>query len=223
MDFTEFTMLLAHGQLKNTAVVDDQDMGEINPGHEDQLLRLTNQGLTDISTRMKLFEDTIALTFVTGQNIYVLDSNLDAALLDYVRLLSVHGVPSGYDVIPENEKTFVPKSNSQITMPSPFSVRFTDKFMEDYGPAVDLKFQKKHPELLDATGVMQLPHHLYEALALYVSGLYLSHMGGEENTAKGDSYYGLYLKMMGDDVIENKSQTSEVIDEDTRFQDRGFV
>jgi len=48
-------------------------------------------------------------------------------------------------------------------------------------------------------------------------------MGGEQHTAKGDSYYGLYLKMMGNDVIENKSQTSEVMDEDTRFQDRGFV
>ena len=94
--------------------------------------------------------------------------------------------------------------------------------MEEYAPAVDLKFQTKHP-VIDLNGMMQLPHHLYESLALYVAGLYLSHMGGEEHTAKGDSYYGLYLKMMGDDVIENKSQTSEVLDEDTRFQDRGFV
>lgn len=223
MLFTDFTMKLALGQLKNTAVVDDQDLGEINPGHEDQLLELTNQGLVDISTRMKLFESTYALTFVEGQNIYVLDTNLDAAFLDFVRLLSVHGVPSGAEVIPENEKTFIPKTNSQITLPSPFSVRFTDQFITDYGPAVDLKFQTKHPALVDATGTMQLPYHLYEALALYVSGLYLSHMGGEEHTAKGDSYYGLYLKMMGDDIIENKSQTSEVLDEDIRFQDRGFV
>lgn len=223
MDFTDFLTKLARGQLKNTAVVDDQDLGEINPGHEDQLLELTNQGLIDISTRMKLFETTYALTFVTAQNIYTLDAALDPVFTDYVRLLSVHGVHKDLDVIPENEKMFVPKTNSQITMPSPFSVRFSDKFMEDYGPAVDLKFQTKHPVLADATGTMQLPHHLYEALALYVSGLYLSHMGGEEHTAKGDSYYGLYLKMMGDDVFENKSQTSEVIDEDTRFQDRGFV
>lgn len=222
MLFSDFTLKLARGQLKNTAVVDDQDLGEINPGHEDQLLELTNQGLIDISTRMKLFETTYALTFVPSQNIYVLDSNLDASFTDYVRLLSVHGVHKDLDVIPENEKTFIPKSNSQITMPSPFSVRFSDKFMEDYAPAVDLKFQTKHPAIaLD--GTMQLPHHLYEALVLYVAGLYLSHMGGEEHTAKGDSYYGLYLRMMGEDVIENKSQTSEVLDEDTRFQDRGFV
>lgn len=222
MEFSTFTSLLAQTQLKNTALVEDADLGEINPGHEDQILTLTNQGLTDISTRMKLFENTISLTFVDNQNIYTLDSGLDVALTDYIKLLSVHAVPTGYDIIPENEKVFTPKSSSQITMPSPFSVRFTDAFMEDYGPAVDLKFQTKHPAIT-VTDTMQLPHHLYEALALYVSGLYLSHMGGVEHSAKGDSYYGLYLRMMGDDVIENKSQTSELLDEDTRFQSRGFV
>lgn len=222
MLFTDFTIKLALGHLKNTAVVDDQDLGEINPGHEDQLLELTNQGLIDISTRMKLFETTYILSFVDGQNIYMLEEALDPVFVNFVRLLSVHGVLTGEEIIPENEKTFIPKTNSQITMPSPFSVRFTDKFMEDYAPAVDLKFQTKHPTIA-VDGIMMLPHHLYEALALYVSGLYLSHMGGEEHTAKGDSYYGLYLKMMGDDVMENKSQTSEVVDEDTRFSDRGFV
>lgn len=222
MLFTDFTLKLARGQLKNTAIVDDQDLGEINPGHEDQLLELTNQGLIDISTRMKLFESTYALTFITDQNIYTLDTNLNIVFADYIRLLSVHAVYKDLEVIPENEKTFIPKSNSQITMPSPFSVRFTDKFMTNYAPAVDLKFQTKHP-IITYSDTMQLPHHLYEALALYVSGLYLSHMGSEEHTAKGDSYYGLYLQMMGNDIIENKSQTSEVLDEDTRFSDRGFV
>lgn len=222
MLFTDFTTKLALGQLKNTAVVDDQDLGEINPGHEDQLLELTNQGLTDISTRMKLFEDTVVLTFVPAQNIYTLDENLDPLLLSFVRLLSVHAVHKDLDNIPENEKVFIPKTSSQITMPAFNKIRFTDAFLEDYAPAVDLKFQAKHPTVT-LNDSMQLPHHLYEALALYVSGLYLSHMGGEEHTAKGDSYYGLYLKMMNDDVIENKSQTSELVDEDTRFQDRGFV
>lgn len=222
MLFTDFTRKLALGQLKNTAVVDDQDAGEINPGHEDQLLELTNQGLADISTRMKLFEDIFALSFVQGQNIYPLTATFDLAFTDYVRLLSVHAVPATLEPIPENERIFIPKSNAQITMPSPFTVRFTDKFMLDYGPAVDLKFQTKHPKI-ELDDEMQLPIHLYEALALYVSGLYLSHMGGQEHTAKGDSYYGLYLKMMGEDIIENKSQTSEVVDEDVRFHDRGFV
>jgi len=222
MLFTDFTRKLAYTQLKNTAVVDAQDLGEIDPGHEDQLLELTNQGLVDISTRMKLFESTYALTFLANTNIYSLTEAADVAFTDYVRLLSVHAVPRGEDAIPSNEKMFIPKTNNQITIPSPYAVRFTDAFMEDYGPAVDLKFQTKHP-VITVMDTMQLPIHLYEALALYVSGLYLSHMGGEEHSKKGDSYYGLYLKMMGDDVIDNKSQTSELVDEDTRFADRGFV
>lgn len=222
MLFTDFTRKLAYGQLKNTAAVDDQDLGDLNPGHEEQILELTNQGLIDITTRMKLLESTFALTFVDAQNIYPLTAAFDPAFENFVRLLSVHGVHKDYDVTPENEQMFVPKSNSQITMPAWNSIRFTDKFMEDYAPAVDLKFQMKHPAI-DLTGTMLLPPHLYEALALYVSGLYLSHMGGEEHTAKGDSYYGLYLRMMGEDVMENKSQTSELVDEDTRFSDRGFV
>lgn len=222
MDFTDFTRKLAYGQLKNTAAIDDADLGILNSGHEDQILDLTNQGLIDITTRMKLLESTTVLTFTTGQNIYNIVTGLSEQHPNYVRLLSVHGVPAGYDVVPENERVFIPKSNNQITMPSWDTVRFTDKFMIEYGPAVDLKYQMKHP-LIDATGTMNLPPHLYEALVLYVAGLYLSHMGGEQHTAKGDSYYGLYLRMMGEDVTENKSQTSEVVDEDTRFQDRGFV
>ncbi len=222
MLFTDFLKKLAYGQLKNTSAISDQDLGTVDSDHENQLLELTNQGLIDITTKMKLLESTFALTFVDDQNIYTLTENFDSAFTDYVRLLSVHGVYKDLDIIPENEKTFIPKTNSQITMPSWTSVRFTDQFMKDYAPAVDLKFQTKHPKI-DLNGTINLPPHLYEALALYVSGLYLSHMGSEEHTTKGDSYYGLYLKMMGDDVDENKSQTSEVLDEDTRFQDRGFV
>lgn len=222
MLFSDFTVKLARGQLKNTAAVDDHDLGEMNPGHEDQILELTNQGLVDISTRLKLFESTYALTFVPGQNIYTLDDTLDDVFIEYVRMLSVHAVPAGQEVKPENEKVFVPKTNNQITLPSPNTIRFTDAFMTNYGPAVDLKFQTRHPEI-GLSDAMQLPYHQYEALMLYVAGLYLTHIGGEENTKRGNSYYGLYLKMMGEDVRDNKSQTSEVVDEDTRFSDRGFV
>lgn len=222
MLFIDFLKKLAYGQLKNTSVIFDQDLGTIDSDHENQLLELTNQGLIDITTKMKLLESTFVLPFISNQNIYTLTESFDSAFTDYVRLLSVHGVYKDLDTIPENEKTFIPKSNSQITMPSWSSVRFTDKFMEDYAPEVDLKFQIKHPKI-ELNGTINLPPHLHEALALYVSGLYLSHMGSQEHTAKGDSYYGLYLKMIGDDVDENKSQTSEVLDEDIRFQDRGFV
>ena len=179
--FTEFTVQLARQQLKNTAAVDDQDTGELNPAHEDQILDLTNQGLIDITTKKKLWTDTQALTFVTDQNIY----DLSGVEYDgFVKLLEVIAVPTDYEVIEENQRKFTPKGSNGITQPSPTSIRFSDRFMENYGPAVDLHFQKTHP-VIDLAGNIDLPSHMFECLGLYVGGLYLSQMGGEEHTAKG--------------------------------------
>lgn len=220
--FEEFITKLAYGQLKNTALVDDAGVGAINPGHEDQILELTNQGLIDIFTKKKLLEGQAVLTFVDGQNIYTLDTSEGADYEGMVRVLQIDAVKTGYDVIESNKKTFVPKSNKHITQPSSETLRFSDSFKTAYGPSVDVLFQKRHP-VIELGDSIDIPAHMYEALVLYVSGLYLSHMGGDQHTAKGDSYYGLYLKMMGDDEINNSSGTSEVVDEDTRFSDRGFV
>ena len=222
--FDEFTMKLAHGQLKNTAAVDDQDTGEMNPAHQDQILSLTNQGLVDIFTKKKLLESRAVLSFTPGTNLYTLNTGVGQDYEDMIRVLQVEAVMTGQEVIEANKKVFVPKSNKHVTLPSDTVLRFSDAFLSTYGPEVDVLFQKKHPALvLGSQENINIPAHMYEALVLYVAGLYLSHMGGEEHTAKGDSYYGLYLKMMGDDEINNSSGTSELLDEDTRFSDRGFV
>lgn len=222
--FDEFTMKLAHGQLKNTAAVDDQDTGEMNPAHQDQILSLTNQGLVDIFTKKKLLESRAVLSVATGTNLYTLNTGVGQDYEDMIRVLQVEAVMTGQEVIETNKKVFVPKSNKHVTLPSDTVLRFSDAFLSTYGPEVDVLFQKKHPALvLGSQENINIPAHMYEALVLYVAGLYLSHMGGEEHTAKGDSYYGLYLKMMGDDEINNSSGTSELLDEDTRFSDRGFV
>lgn len=207
MLYEDFTKRLAHQQLKATNAVDSSQDGLIHPDFEDQILNLTNQGIVDITTRMKLFEDRGVITFVDGQNIYDL-----TVFENLVKPLEF------YD---ENENVYQPRTSVHITLPSPETVRFSSKFMEDK-TAVDVLYHATHPEITIDEEI-KLPKHLYEALALYVSGLYLSHMAGPEHTAKGDTYYGLYLKMMNDDVMENKSGTSEVVDEDTRFADRGFV
>ncbi|ANJ20728.1 virion structural protein [Dinoroseobacter phage DS-1410Ws-06] len=220
--FTEFTTKLAHGQLKNTALVDDSDTGEINPGHEDQILELTNQGLTDIFTKKKLLESRAVLTLTPGTNIYTLDTAPAADYEDMVRVLQVEAVMNGYELIERNKRVFTPKGGLHVTSPSEYSLRFSQWFMDTYQPYVDVVFQKKHP-IVELGGSIDIPAHMYEALVLYVSGLYLSHMGGDQNKADGDSYYGLYLKMMSDDEMNNTSGTSEVTDDDTRFQDRGFV
>lgn len=222
VSFQDFTRKLAFQHLKNTSAVDDQDAGEIDPLHEDQLLELVNQGLIDITSKKKIFEGTGVLTFVSGTNIYTLDTAPTETFEDFAKLLQIEAVHKDYEVIDENKKVFTVKSNKHITQPSHETIRFSDWFMENYGPAVDVKFQKLHSSVA-VDGNIDLPSHMYEYLLLYVAGLFLSQMGGEENSAKGDSYYGLYLKMMTDDTIGNLSGTSEVTDEDTRFNDRGFV
>lgn len=214
LSFEDFLTKLARGQLKNTAATDDQQDGIIAPKYEEQLLELTNQGLTDITTKKKLFENFATLSFVDGQNLYVLPTDAGEDYENMVRVL---------EVATADGRKHTPKSNANILMPSPESLRFSTQFMKTYPDGVEVRFQISHPEVESVTGEINLPKHLFEALVLYVAGLYLSHMGGEENTAKGDSYYGLYLRMLNDDTIDNASGTSELVDEDTRFQDRGFV
>jgi len=209
MNFETFLNKLAYGQLKNTSATDDAQDGFITPKYESQLLDLTNQGLIDITSRKKLYEGRGVIEFVANQNIYSM-TGFD----DFVKVMSV---------VTEDERKHTPKSNAHITIPDPSSLRFTDRFIEMAGTGVDVIYQMTHPAVELTTGDITLPKHLIESLLLYVSGLYLSHMGGADHKAQGDSYYGLYLKQMTDDTMTNASGVSEVVDEDTRFYDRGFV
>lgn len=220
--FEEFTTKLAYGQLKNTALVDEVYPNKIDITQQHQILELTNQGLVDIFTKKKLLESRAILTLTAGQNIYTLDQSPASDFEHMIRVLQIEAVLNGYDLEEKNKRVFVPKSNKHVTLPSNSTIRFSTHFLENYQHSVDVVFQAKHP-VIGLTDSIDIPVHMYEALVLYVSALYLSHMGGEQHTVKGDSYYGLYLKMMADDETNNSSGTSEVVDEDTRFQDRGFV
>lgn len=213
INFQDFLLKLATGQLKNTAVVDKSNAGVIKPEYEDDILRLVNQGLVDITSKKKLFEGSAVLTFVDGQNIYPLDTGAGA---DFENMHQV------YEIVTSDERKHTLKTSAHIQQPNQETLRFSDAFMEAYGPDVEVRFQVLHPTISTSDDI-NLPTHLHEVLALYVAGLYLAHMGGEEHKARGDSYYGLYLKKLDEDTLQNSSATSEVVDEDTRFYDRGFI
>ena len=120
-----------------------------------------------------------------------------------------------------------PDSDGHILTPSYNSLRFTSVMMSELGGKVRIRYQALHPQIpeddtLWGSFQIQIPPSLHNALQLYVAGLYLSHMNGPEHSAKGDSYYGAYLREMGEDTLSNASSTSET-HEDTRFSDRGFV
>lgn len=210
-----FFAKLARGQLKNVALADDTSVGMIRPDKVAAIVELTNQGLQDIFTRKKLKEGRNILTLTSGVNDVFLDPTGDYA--DMVKVL---------EFVTGDERSHTARSNKHIFQSDQYNFQFSDTFTQYYldrdWPNVEVRYQMLHP-VVDANGTIEMPAHLHEALVLYVSGLYLSHMGGEEHSKKGDTYYGLYLQMMMDDTLENRSGTSEVLDDDTRFNDRGFV
>lgn len=219
--FTDFMTRLAMGQLKNTAAVDESNLGIICPEYEPTILSLVNQGLVDLSTRFPLIKKHVDLTFEEGVYLYpmvqdaaYLDDSLgeDFVAEDFVKVL---------DVFDEDGKRHVTNTNGHIMTPTYNSLRFTAAKMKEIGPKVRIRYQAKHNGI-DAEGNIEIPPNLETALQLFVASLYISHMNGPEHSAKGDSYYAAYLRHIGDDEARNTSSTSE-IDEDTRFQDRGFV
>jgi hypothetical protein len=213
--FEQIKNELAYQHLKNLSITDNQDLGVLDSAHNDQILSLLNQGIQDICTKVKLFEGIGVLSLLPNQNIYELD---DIHFPEFIKVLSIHAIR-------QNDQTEVisfPKTNSHITMPSYSSIRFSNIFLDTYESDLDIHYQKSHPIVTASSPEVSLPRTYHEALLLYIASLYISHMGGEVGQ-EGDKFYGMYLKLLNDDIMENKSGTSELTDEDIRFIERGFV
>jgi hypothetical protein len=228
--FQNFSQRLATGQLKNTAAVDDENMGVICPEYYQTILSLTNQGLVDLSTRFPLFKGQVDLTFVDGQNIYPFtEANIGGTLTDSAKEPFTDDTFIKFlDLFDSEGKRHTLNSNGHILTPSFNTMRFTDAKIEEFTKTaspdvgrVRIRYQKKHPTILSA-GEINLPPNLETGLQLFVAALYISHMNGPEHSAKGDSYYAAYLRHIGEDEMKDLSSTSETHESD-KFTDRGFV
>lgn len=223
ISFVQFCERLARGQLKNTAAVEESNLGEICPDYIPSILSLTNQGLIDLSSKFPLVTKQIDLVFQTGTYSYPLadvgvGTYLDVSLTEafdeevFIKILNVwdeNGIDHPID------------TNGHI-MTTTFNVlRFSAAKMLELGEKCRIRYQARYPELLEADAI-NIPPNLEIALQLFVASQYISHMNGPEHTAKGDTYYAAYLRHIGEDESRNLSSTSEV-HEDNRFQDRGFV
>lgn len=228
--FEVFSQRLANGQLKNTSAVDESNLGVICPEYENTVLSLTNQGLIDLSNRFPLFKGQVDLTFVSGQNIYPLvEANVGVFLTDsaeepftddgFIRVLDVFDAQGDRHTINTNGHLMMPSYNT-LRVTEAKITEFTDTAFPD--PArIRIRYQKKHEEVT-VNSEIHLPPNLEIALQLYVAALYISHMGGPEHSAKGDSYYAAYLRHIGENESKDLSSTSEV-EESNKFQERGFV
>ena len=223
--FVEFLERLALGHLKLTAAVDKNNLGEIVPNLVDTMVSLVNQGLVDITTRNAVVSKQIDLVFITDVNTYpmviggvpsyLIEDDTEPFLgTDFVAIM---------DVFDEFGCRHVHDTNGHIMTPSFNTLRFTDAKMEEIGPKVRIRYQAKHAIIANPdTDTIDLPPNLENSLQLFVAALYFSHLNSKEHSARGDKYYALYLRSIGEDEARNISSVSEV-QTDTRFADRGFV
>ena len=223
LSFEDFSARLVRGQLKNLSVANNSNLGEISPDYVDTILSLTNQGLVDLSTRLVLVKKQIDLVFVTDQHTYPLVDG--AAYLDssdsQTDIFVQESFVKTLDVFDADGVRYSPNTEGHILTPTYNTLRFTSDVMEDLDPKVRIRYQAKYATITETDNI-ELPPNLYTALQLFVASLYISHMGGKDHSAKGDSYFAAYLRHIGEDVIRDTSSTSEV-EEDTRLTDRGFV
>lgn len=219
--YVNFMERLARGQLKNTSAVESSNLGEICPDYVDTILNLTNQGLVEISTRLPLVRRLVDLTFVDGQYQYPLVAGanyLDTTDLEdfvddaFVKVLDIYAADG---------TRYQPNTDGHIIAPVFNALRFSASIMEDIGPKVRVQYQAKYVTIAE-DGSIDLPPNLLMALQLFVSSQYLSDMGGKDHMQRGDTYYALFLRHVTEDEVRNTSGTSSV-EEDTRFDDNGFV
>ena len=204
------------------SAVDETNLGEIQPDYVATILSLTNQGLTTISTKFPLFKPQVDLELDMSKQQYSFE--IDTALLTpvesgetydperFIKILNIYDT-NGDDVLTD--------VNGHVTVPSYNKVRFTSAKLVELAPKVRIRYQARHPIIVEGDAI-DLPPNLESALQLLVASMYISQMNGPEHSAKGDSYYAAYLRHIGEDELKNNSSTSE-IETDNRFSQRGFV
>lgn len=215
---------LAFGQLKGTSAVDDANLGVLCPEYEDSIRSLANQGLVALTTKFPLITAQVDLTFIADQYVYGMDILYIGTHLTSVSPDSFpeKGFIKVLDIFDEDGLSHPIDTNGHILTPTFDTLRFTAAKILELGEKVRIRYQKTHPEVTTEAPNIYLPPNLETALQLFVAALYISHMNGKDHSAKGDSYYAAYLRHIGEDESRNTSSVSE-IQEDTRFEDRGFV
>ena len=219
---------LARGMLKNTAAVENTNQGDIVPEYHDSIFYLVNEGLTELFTKKILRKMRVKLTWVDGQNNYVLEDTGIGVYLetfseeaDFDQTLLVRVIacsPIGFDQV-----RVMPDTNSSgISTPEYNTLRISSDLKETYPDGIVVHYQALHSLVSSVADEIKIPPALEYALQLYVASRYLSEMGSADQMKRGDEIKASYMREMGEDAAQNTSSTSDV-EYDLRFTDRGFV
>lgn len=224
LNFGELTSRLALGELKSTNFVSKDDPTAIKPELRSTIARYVNQGLGELHSKFILYERELLLRTIVGNAYYYLrpefawsnpavvprkyidDLTLPKFTGDIIKILKVLG-PCGGEVMRDNEddpccSIFTPQYDTlQVMRPR-------------QGSVLHVIYQAEHPPLgsNDPSQQIRLPIYLEEALQLFVAAKALTHMNGQEQTAKGQEYMANYLNILAEVESKDLATTSYVRD-----------
>lgn len=232
MDFKELTKRLVLGELKNTSVKNEEIAGEAKAEHIDMLLSHTNQGLISLFSKFILYEKEVLIRTYVPETKYFLRyeyarSNTESAATyqyiddigdepfveDVIKILSVYdnsGEELYIEDIEQHESIFTPQFDC-IQIP-----------YVHMGNIFSVIYQARHPVITGVNDEIRIPFFLEEALQVYVASKVLSHMNGQEHSAKGAEYSNLYNSIcMG---VDNKDMVkASKVTTNTKLEKRGFI
>lgn len=233
MDFREFTERLALGELKNTPVVDETDPSQIKEHHRLMIVKVLNQGLTNLYSKFILNQKELILRtripithyylrkeFARTNDAvvpykYIDDTTCGAYTEDLIKVLKVYNEMGEEMYIDDDEQ------HESLFMTQYDCIQITGVHI---GSMFSVIYQAGHP-VMDGTDPCQeikIPFFFEEAIQAFVSGKVLSHMNGPEHTAKGQEYNALYngicIEAEMRDMVRNSITTTN-----TKLEKRGFV
>lgn len=223
---------LSYGELSNLPH-SGEGSGELLEAHHGKFLSFTNRALERLTTRFKLFEDSVLLEQSAWIRHYKLNydhalSNPDrpANVTPYiqdsvhkpftnnvVKVLSVNGL--GGHHVPLNDaenpnSVFTPRPDT-IQIPSPVT-----------GRLLGIVYQAKHPVVNGLGDLIDIPGSMLEALKAYIAYLTYSGINTQESTAKATEHLTIYEALCGEatqmSLVESGSHQTNL-----RFDKGGWV
>lgn len=250
MDISDYLSSLSYGVLSNTAA-GSEGTGSISPSRLHAVVQHINEGLLALHGRFVLKQDIIVIQMKGGKTIYEISSAESFATVkgydpdpnttawddpfildtvakpyqdDMIKILSVfdaHGRKVPLNDLHHWVSLFTPKPHTlQVVHPelhSLLSVEYQAKCL----PIEIVSTGEEDPEY-EATGSVDLPDVLIEALSEYVAYKIFTNMNTQESTAKAQEHFQMYEKhcmdMLQYDLVNSSNHFTN-----SRFRINGWV
>lgn len=236
MLYSELISNLMLGELKNTTLTssdEGESFGKLKPIYRQTMVQYVNQGLNSLYSKFILSKKQVLLRMnppivtyylrkqfarTDGTQVpykYIDDTPLEPFQGDVVSILAVYN-ELGQEM-PMND------------IDNPFSI-FTVEFDALQMPNVyegnyyAVVYQARHPKIVlsEQAQHIHLPEFLMEALQCFVASKALSHMNGQEQTAKGQEYMAQYQMILAEVEAKDLVSTS-LINNHHKLHLRGFI